>query len=213
MLSMDLISIIKDNILKQIFFLSDNNTLHTLTQQNHARVFSFNNKNYKINLLSLLNKSSKTQTQLKYKERKNSNLSTPHKSIKQLLPNTVLTAEEVKSVFDPNYNNQSQELNEINNNENGYINYENCTVEQIVNNNEFVFRLLEGVITNRQIFLIENMQKDVNYPSYVYQFSYNHLNNNNSNSNISTNEKYVSIRRKTCVKLYNIIKTSVSKYI
>jgi hypothetical protein len=83
---MDLISIIKDNILKQIFFLSDNNTLHTLTQQNHARVFSFNNKNYKINLLSLLNKSSKTQTQLKYKERKNSNLSTPHKSIKQLLP-------------------------------------------------------------------------------------------------------------------------------
>jgi hypothetical protein len=57
------------------------------------------------------------------------------------------------------------------------------------------------------------MQKDVNYPSYVYQFSYNHLNNNNSNSNISTNEKYVSIRRKTCVKLYNIIKTSVSKYI
>lgn len=209
MKSVDLVNKIRDEVLKELFDISDldleklirdeeiNNTKLRFMEEDKRKEFieliemekqGLNNKNKKITPNKGKRNPSKDENIEDNNHRQNnSNNNNCNKNNK----NDIIK-----------YHNEGNPPSDI-----PTYNFENRSIEELCKDDLFLSFLLKKIVNGEQIVQKENMENG--NPSYTLGYYYQKA-SNASNKLSHLDEQNASLRKRVCLKLYNIIKQAVS---
>lgn len=213
MKSVDLVNKIRDEVLKELFDISDLDLEKLLKDEEINRnklLFMEGDKRKEfIELIEMekhgLNNKNKKITPIKGKKNTSKD------------DNIEDTNHQQNNISNNNFNkNNKSDIIKYHNDDNpppldsSTYNFENRSIEELCKDDLFLSFLLKKIVNGEQIVQKENMENG--NPSYTLGYYYQKA-SNASNKLSHLDEQSASLRKRVCLKLYNIIKQAVSHII